>query len=85
MVVTAYGRNKIRDDEIKKNQEQANNSPSYRSAAIKNNWKFYQNLAEICDIIIFRTPFHCLKRLSSIPISSLKQFHWLLKVHTLGT
>ena len=34
MVVTSYGRNKNRDDEIKKT-EKANNSPSYRCAAIK--------------------------------------------------
>ena len=34
-VVTSYGRNKNRDDEIKKNQEKAKNSPSYRCAAIK--------------------------------------------------
>ena len=34
MVVTSYGRNKNRDDEIKKNQEKANNSPSYRCVAI---------------------------------------------------
>ena len=37
VVVTTYGRNKNRDDEIK-NQEKANNSPSYRCAAI-NKWK----------------------------------------------
>ena len=36
MAVTSYGRNKNHDDEIKKNQEKANNSPSYRCAAIKN-------------------------------------------------
>ena len=35
VVVTSYGRNKFRDDEIKKNQEKANNSPSYRCAAIE--------------------------------------------------
>ena len=35
MAVTSYGRNKNHDDEIKKNQEKANNSPSYRCAAIK--------------------------------------------------
>ena len=34
MVVTSYGRNKNLDDKIK-NQEKANNSPSYRCAAIK--------------------------------------------------
>ena len=34
MAVTSYGRNKNHDDEIKKNQEKANNSPSYRCAAI---------------------------------------------------
>ena len=34
VVVTSYGRNKNRDDEIK-NQEKAINSPSYRCAAIK--------------------------------------------------
>ena len=33
VVVTSYGRNK-NHDEIKKNQEKANNSPSYRCAAI---------------------------------------------------
>ena len=37
MIVTSYGRNKNLDDEInKKNQEKANNSLSYRFAAIKN-------------------------------------------------
>ena len=36
MAVTSYGRNKNHDDEIKKNQEKANNSLSYRCAAIKN-------------------------------------------------
>ena len=36
VVVTSYGRNKNRDDEIKKNIEKANNRPSYRCAAIKN-------------------------------------------------
>ena len=36
VAVTSYGRNK-NHDEIKKNQEKANNSLSYRCAAIKNN------------------------------------------------
>ena len=36
MAVTSYGRNKNHDDEIKKNQEKANNSLGYRCAAIKN-------------------------------------------------
>ena len=36
MAVTSYGRNKNHDDEIKKNQKKANNSLSYRCAAIKN-------------------------------------------------
>ena len=44
VAVTSYGRNKNHDDEIKKNQEKANNSPSYRCAAIKKkrqiDWKF---------------------------------------------
>ena len=35
MAVTSYGRNKNHDEEIKKNQEKAKNSPSYRCAAIK--------------------------------------------------
>ena len=35
VAVTSYGRNKNHDDEIKKNQEKANNRPSYRCAAIK--------------------------------------------------
>ena len=35
VAVTSYDRNKNHDDEIKKNQEKANNSPSYRCAAIK--------------------------------------------------
>ena len=35
VVVTSHGRDKNRDDEIKKNQEKANISPSYRCAAIK--------------------------------------------------
>ena len=35
MAVTSYGRNKNHDDKIKKNQEKANNSLSYRCAAIK--------------------------------------------------
>ena len=29
--------------------------------------------------------FDCLKRLSIVPISSLKQFQWLIKIHKLGT
>ena len=37
VVVTSYGRNKNLDDEIK-NQEKANNSLSYRFAAIKKDW-----------------------------------------------
>ena len=37
VAVTSYGRNKNHDDEIKKkNQEKANNSLSYRCAAINN-------------------------------------------------
>ena len=35
VAVTSYGRNKNHDDEIKKNQEKANNSPSYCCEAIK--------------------------------------------------
>ena len=35
VAMTSYGRNKNHDDEIKRNQEKANNSPSYRCAAIK--------------------------------------------------
>ena len=38
VAMTSYGRNKNHDDEIRKNQEKANNSPSYRCAAIKNVW-----------------------------------------------
>ena len=37
VAVTSYDRNKNHDDEIKKNQEKANNSPSYRCAAINKN------------------------------------------------
>ena len=57
MAVTSYGRNKNHDDEIKKNQEKANNSPSYRCAAINKqktdkNWKkYYQNMISICTIV----------------------------------
>ena len=40
MAVTSYGHNKNHDDEIKKYQEKANNSPSYRCAAI-NDRKFF--------------------------------------------
>ena len=36
VVVTSFGRNKNHDDEIKKTQEKANNSLSYRFAAINN-------------------------------------------------
>ena len=36
MVVTSYGRNKNREDEIRKNQEKAYSSSSYRCAAINN-------------------------------------------------
>ena len=49
------------------------------------NGKFQQNLAKTRDIIILRTSFQCLKRLSNIPISKLKQFRWPIKIHTLGT
>ena len=35
MVMTSYGRHKNRNDEIIKNQERANNRPSYRRAAIR--------------------------------------------------
>ena len=48
MAVTSYGRNKNHDDEIKKNQEKANNSPSYRSAAIK------KDILKICNIANFK-------------------------------
>ena len=46
MVVTSYGRIKNPDGKIKKNQENANNSPSYYCAAIiktnlKNNQDFF--------------------------------------------
>ena len=34
VAATLYGRNKNHDDEIKKNKKKANNSPSYRCAAI---------------------------------------------------
>ena len=44
-----------------------------------------QNLAKTRDNNIFRTPCHCLKIPSSMPISSLKQFHSLIKIHKLGT
>ena len=40
VAVTSYGLNKIHDDE--KKQEKANNSPSYRCAAIKNILLFLQ-------------------------------------------
>ena len=45
MVVTSYGRNKNLDDE-KKNEETAKNIPSYRLAAIKNQywWKELESL-----------------------------------------
>ena len=43
VAVTSYGRNKNHDDEIKKNQEKANNSPSYRCAAINNPKKLGKN------------------------------------------
>ena len=49
VVVTSYGRNKNREDEIKKNQEKANNSPSYRCAATKKNKQYIskeKNLAK---------------------------------------
>ena len=39
VVVTSYGRNKNRDDELKK-QEKANNSLSYRCAANKKDFNF---------------------------------------------
>ena len=42
VVVTSYGRNKNLDEEIK-NQEKAENSPSYRCAAITNNSKISKN------------------------------------------
>ena len=41
MVVMSYGRNNNREDEIKKNQEKAKNSPSYRRAAIKQKLLFH--------------------------------------------
>ena len=62
VAVTPYGRNKNHDDEIKKNQEKANNSPSYRCAAIN---KRKDKLTEIfpttksvpirrADLVIFK-------------------------------
>ena len=48
VVVTSYGRNKNHDDEInKKNQEKANNSLSYRFAAIKKDTHVYNNCYEL--------------------------------------
>ena len=47
VAVTSYGRNKNRDDEIK-NQEKANNSPSYRSTAINNDLVF-KKIATLCS------------------------------------
>ena len=42
MIVTSYGRNKDLDDN--KNQRNANNSPSYRNAAINNSRKRRETL-----------------------------------------
>ena len=50
MAVTSYGRNKNHDDEIKKNQEKANNSLIYRCAAIKNT-NVLKNLKKIANFI----------------------------------
>ena len=51
VAVTSYGRNKNHDDEIKKNQEKANNSPSYRCAAIKNQEKANNSPSYRCAAI----------------------------------
>ena len=53
MVVTSYGRNKNHDKEInKKNQEKANNSLSYRFAAIK---KDMENSNALEKLLVTRT------------------------------
>ena len=41
IAVTSCGRNKNHDDEIKKNQEKAQNRPSYRCAAIKQTFSIF--------------------------------------------
>ena len=53
MAVTSYGRNKNHDDEIKKKQEKANNSLSYRCAAI--NYSNY-NLFQFPSLSILKFP-----------------------------
>ena len=36
-------------------------------------------------ILISLEPFHCLQKKSSVLFSSLKQFHWLIKIDKFGT
>ena len=64
VAVTSYGRNKNHDDEITKNQEKANNSPSYRCAVIKNKYKRIQkieNLAKSAQIGLACVQFYKIK------------------------
>ena len=64
VAVTSYGRNKNHDDEIKKNQEKANNSPSYRCAAINktDNWKN-------CKILKEKLPDFAVEKFKTIFVS----------------
>ena len=68
VVVKSYGRNKNRDDEIKKNQGKANNNPSYRCVAIKKNfrlskWRTHQKFSNKITIEILKFeilfPIYC--------------------------
>ena len=63
MAVTSYGRNKNHDDEIKKNQEKANNSPSYRCAATKNENSTEKKKKPACHTYYrIQTPLKALKQ-----------------------
>ena len=55
VAVTSYGRNKNHHDKIKKKQEKANNSPSYRCAAIKKHSRTSPDAQ-------FKKNFHCLNK-----------------------
>ena len=47
--------------------------------------KNFENILLKFKILISLKPFNFFNRLSGIPVSSLKEFHWLIMIHKLGT
>ena len=67
--VTSYGRNKNHDDEIKKNQEKANNSLSDRCAAIKKLRKKWSEVINNFKKLVNFKKVLCLFNRKHIPIA----------------